>query len=369
MRIEKIETIPIEIPLKRVFGGSKYSVPSRCTVITRVHTSDGLVSEVYNGDNRNHGPEICKIVEEELAPLVVGEDAMAVERVWQKMFSIAHTIRDRKLVMEAIACVDTALWDIAGKALGTSVCALFGGFRDSLPIISIGGYYEDGVTLDHYRKEMQTLRDGGLAGCKFKVGGLTPEQDLERVRAARDGAGPDFLIAIDANRGWPVEDARRFARLVEPLDILWFEEPCHWYDDADGNAEVRRASTIPVTAGQSEITSHGVKRLIAAGGIDFCNLDASESGGPTEWRRAAGLCAVHGVRMAHHEEGHIALHMLAGVSHGSYVECFADPDRDPIWQSLFVNRAPIKDGMLSLPEGDGFAIQLDWDMVKKYRID
>ncbi len=369
MRIEKIETIPVVIPLKRVFGGSKYSVPSRCTVITRLHTDLGVVSEVYNGDNRRHGPEICKIIQNELAPLVIGEDAFAIERLWQKMFPIAHTVRDRKVAMEAIACVDTALWDVTGKALGVSVAALFGGFRDSLPIISIGGYYEDGVTLDHYRREMQMYRDRGMAGCKFKVGGLTPEKDLERVKAARDGAGPDFLIAVDANRGWPVEEARRFARMVEPLDILWFEEPCHWYDDAVGNAEVRQSSTIPITAGQSEITGHGVRRLIEAGGIDFCNLDASEAGGPTEWRRAAGLCALHGVRMAHHEEGQIALHMLAGVSHGTFVECFADPDRDPIWDGMFVNRQPVKNGMLTLPEGNGFAIQLDWDMVKKYRVD
>ena len=369
MRIEKIETIPIEIPLVRVFGGSKYSVPSRCTVVTQIHTDQGLVSEVYNGDNRTGGPAICKIIQEELAPLVLGEDARAIERLWQTMFPIAHLNRDRKLAMEAIACVDTALWDIAGKALGVNVCSLFGGARDRMPIISIGGYYEDGVTLDDYRREMEMLKSRGMAGCKFKVGGLTPEADLERVKAARDGAGPDFRIAIDANRGWSTEDAMRFARMVEPYDILWFEEPCHWYDDAVGNAEVRRATSIPITAGQSEITSHGVKRLIAAGGIDYCNLDASESGGPTEWRRAAGLCAVHGVKMAHHEEGQIALHMLAGVAHGSFVECFADPDRDPIWDGMYASRPPVKDGEIAVPTGPGFDIQLDWDMVKKYRID
>ena len=352
-----------------MFGGSKYSVPRRCTVVTRLHTSDGLVSEVYNGDNRHGGSEICEIVQDELAPLVIGEDAMAVERLWQKMFPIASLIRDRKLVMGAIACVDTALWDVVGKALGTRVSTLFGGYRDDLPIISIGGYYEDGITLDHYRREMEALKSRGMAGCKFKVGGLTPEEDLERVKAARDGAGPDFLIAIDANCGWPVEDARRFARLVEPYDILWFEEPCQWYDDAVGNAEVRRASTIPVTAGQSEISSHGVKRLIAAGGIDYCNLDASDSGGPTEWRRAAGLCAVHGVKMAHHEEAQIALHMLAGVPHGSYVECFADPERDPIWDKMYANRPKVENGKIAVPEAPGFGIELDWDMVNKYRID
>ena len=369
MRIEKIETIPVKIPLKRVFGGSQYSVPSRCTVITRLYTDDGVVSEVYNGDNRNHGPEICKIVQDELAPLVLGEDATAIERLWAKMFPIAHTVRDRKVAMEAIACVDTALWDVAGRSQGVSVSKLFGGCRDRMPIISIGGYYEDGVTLDDYRREMEMLKERGMAGCKFKVGGLTPEKDLERVKAARDGAGPDFLLAVDANRGWDIDDAVRFARMIEPLDIMWFEEPVHWYDDAAGNAAVRRVASIPVTTGQSEITGHGIRRMIEADAIDFCNLDASESGGPTEWRRVAGMCAVNNIKMAHHEEGQIALHMLAGVPHGTFVECFADPDRDPIWDGMFVNRQPVKDGEIAVPTGPGFDIQLDWDMVKKYRID
>ena len=369
MRIEKIETIPVVIPLTRVFGGSKYSVPTRATVVTRIHTEGGLVSEVYNGDDRSGGPEICKIIQEELAPLILGEDAMAVERIWAKMFTIAHLIRDRARVMEAIACVDTALWDLVGKALGTSVSKLFGGYRDRMPIISIGGYYEDGVTLDDYREEMETLKGLGLAGVKFKVGGLTLDEDFARVEAARDGAGPDFLIAIDANRGWATADAVRFARRVEPLDILWFEEPCHWYDDYPGNAEVRRATSIPIASGQSEVTGHGVKRLIAAGGIDFCNIDASHCGGPTEWRRIAGLCALHGVRMAMHEEGHLSMHLLSGIPHGTFVECFADPDRDPVWQAMYANRPAIENGEIAVPTAPGFGIELDWDMVKKYRVD
>ena len=127
----------------------------------------------------------------------------------------------------------------------------------TLPLISIGGYYVDGKTLADYGREMEMYRDAGMAGCKFKVGGLSPEEDAKRVAAARKGAGPDFTIAVDANRGWTAADAARFAKLIEPHDIAWFEEPCHWYDDAAMMAQVRQASRIPVTAGQSEITSQG----------------------------------------------------------------------------------------------------------------
>ena len=255
MRIDSIEAIPIEIPLKKNFGGSTYSVLTRCTVITRMRTDAGLVSEVYNGDNRASGREIARLIRETITPLVRGMNVFEGERIWEAMFALTHMSRDRKVLMEAIACVDCAVWDLVGKALGKRVSALLGGYRTRLPIISIGGYYVEGKTLADIGREMEAYRRAGMAGCKFKVGGLTPEEDARRVDAARSAAGADFVLAVDANRGWSADDAVRFARLVERYDIRWFEEPCHWYDDAALMARVRRATRIPVTAGQSEITS------------------------------------------------------------------------------------------------------------------
>ena len=215
---------------------------------------------------------------------------------------------------------------------------------------------------------MEAYRRAGMAGCKFKVGGLAPAQDAERVAAARKAAGADFLLACDANRGWNAEEAIDFVRRVEPLDIRWFEEPCHWYDDAALMARVRAQTRIPITAGQSEITSHGVRRLIGAGAVDIINYDASEGGGVTDWRCAAALAATAGLAMAHHEESQIAQHLIAAVPHGTCVECFADPERDPVWQSMWVNRPPIKDGMMPVATGPGFGLELDEKMIAKYRV-
>ena len=368
MKIASIEAIAISIPLKKNFGGSTYSVLKRCTVITRMRTDEGLASEVYNGDNREHGPEIVRLIREQLAPRVAGMDVLEVERAWQAMFELTHASADRKLLLEAIACVDCALWDLVGKARGKPVRDLLGGNRERLPILSIGGYYREGKTLADIGREMEAYRDAGMGGCKFKVGGLAPEDDFKRVEAARRAAGPDFFLVVDANRGWNARDAIRFARLIEPLDIGWFEEPCHWYDDAALMAKVRQSTSIPVTAGQCEITSHGVRRLVDAGAVDFVNYDASEGGGVTDWRRAAEICRSAGARMAHHEESQISRQLLAGVPHGTWVECFADPDRDPVWQSVWVNRPPVKDGTLAVGADPGFGIVLDWKLVERFRI-
>ena len=326
MRIKSVEAIAIEIPLTKNFGGSTYHVLKRSTIVTRIQTESGLISEVYNGDNRQDGLEIVRIIHEELAPLLIGQDASRLEALWERMSTINKRTRDRKLVMEAIACCDTALWDIFGKSCNMSVNKLLGGYRDSLQIIT------------------------------------------KRVEAARAGGGDDFVLVVDANRGWNISDAIRFSHLIEHLNIEWFEEPCWWVDDVSMMARVRQATRIPINAGQSEYTGYAVKRLLDAGAVDFVNFDASESGGITEWRRAAGMCALHHVRMAHHEEPQIATHMLTGIPNGSYVECFANPERDPLWDRFILNRAPIKDGWIQTPQGPGFDLVLDQKMIQKYRI-
>jgi len=368
MKLQSVETIAIDIPLPQNFGGSTYNVLKRSTVITRLRTKDGLTSNVYNGDNREHAGEIARLIRDALFPLAKGMSIFEYERIWEKMFELTIAQGDRKTLMEAISAMDCAIWDLIGRSVGKSVRELLGGYRDTLPIISIGGYYMPGKKLADFGKEVESYRKAGMAGCKFKVGGLTPEEDARRVAVARNAVGKDFMLCVDANRGWSAQDAIRFARLIEPLDIAWFEEPCHWYDDAAMMARVRKSIRIPVTAGQSEITNQGVRRLLDAGAVDYVNYDVSEGGGVTDWRRAAALCATAGVRMAHHEEAQISSQLLAAVPHGTYAECFAHPDRDPIWQRMWINRPQAKNGMITVSSAPGFGIELDEKMVSKYRV-
>ncbi|MFV0294564.1 MAG: mandelate racemase/muconate lactonizing enzyme family protein [Hyphomicrobiaceae bacterium] len=368
MRIHSIEAIAIDIPLKQNFGGSTYSVLKRSTVVTRLRTEGGLVSQIYNGDNREDGLAICRLIHDQLAPAIKGLDVFQSERIWQRLFAFANAQGNRKVLLEAISCIDCAVWDVIGKAVGRPVCDLIGGYRSELPIISIGGYYMEGKTLADIGTEMEMYRDAGMAGAKFKVGGLTPEEDARRVEAARKAVGADFMLCVDANRGWTAEEAIRFARLIEPLDIAWFEEPCHWYDDAAQMARVRRAITIPVNAGQCEITSHGVRRLLDADAVDYINVDVSECGGVTDWRRSATMCWTAGIKMAHHEDSQIAQHLIAAVPHGTCIECFAHPDRDPVWRERWLNRPQPRNGMVPVTKGPGFGLELDNALIQKYRV-
>jgi D-arabinonate dehydratase len=368
LTIERIECVPLKMPLPRTFRGSSYFMTHRCTIITRVYTSEGIVGEIYNGDEFETQGEVVKIILDEIRPLLVGRDAFNIEGCWQAMLKPSFNIlRDRKLAMCAIACVDSALWDAVGKALNVPLYKLWGGYTDRLPSICIAGYYEEGKTLADFGREMESIRAAGHAGCKFKVGGRSPKEDAERVRVARQAAGDDFILIVDANQGWPLRDAVAFSRLAADLDIRWFEEPVRWYNDRLDMAAARAQTRIPIAAGQSEISKLGCRDLMMAGAIDVCNFDASWGGGPTEWRRVAALAAAFTVEMAHHEEPQIATHLLASIPHGTYLETF-HPDRDPLFPRIVANRSPFKDGWYQLPEGPGFGIELDRAAIERYKV-
>ena len=364
LRIERIETIPIRVPLARVYRGSHYQMTHRSTIVTRVHAG-GLVGEAYAGDEDAGLLEIDAIVSEEIAPALAGEDAMAIERCWELARPATFDIlRDRRLGLVASAGVDAAIWDLVGKALGEPLWRLWGGYRRKLPMIAIGGYYDMPVSIGD---EVEDLRSRGLAGLKFKVGGRAPEDDAVRFRAARAAAGPDFILAADANQGWSREEAIRFARLVEDCDLHWLEEPCRWANDRRAMRDVRMMAGVRVCAGQSEFSAGGCRDLMVEGAIDVCNFDASWSGGPTEWRRVAAMARAFDVSMGHHEEPQVAAHLLASIPHGTFVECF-HPDRDPIWWNLVANRPPLVDGRIQLTAAAGLGWELDPEYIDRYRV-
>jgi D-arabinonate dehydratase len=368
MKITKIETIPIQMPLPRTFRGSHYYMTHRCTIITRVYTDEGVVGECYNGDEFETQGEVLRIINEEIAPRVIGLDLFGTEKIWQACLDPTYNIlRDRKLATNAQACVDSAVLDAWGKALGQPLYKLWGGYRDSLPVVAIAGYYEDGKTLADFGREMEELKSRGLGGCKFKVGGRSPEEDAERVRTARNAAGPDFILTVDANQGYTQRDAIRFGQLVADCGIRWFEEPCRWYNDRSSMALVRAVTGIPVAAGQSEYHRGGCRDLFLDRAVDVCNFDASWSGGPTEWRRVAAMAMAFEVEMGHHEEPQISAHLLASIPHGTMVEVF-HPDRDPLFYELVANRNPFEEGRYRVPSGPGWGLELDERTIARYRV-
>jgi L-alanine-DL-glutamate epimerase-like enolase superfamily enzyme len=364
--IKDIETVPVLAPLAKLFQGSHYRMTNRATLVTRIKTADGIIGEAYVGDEDKSLLEIERIVHEEIKPNLIGLDALRVEECWEKAFPVTFDIlRDRRLGLVALAGVDTAIWDAVGKALGQPLWRLWGGYRNRLPMYAIGGYY--GEPLGTIQDEIGFYKETGLAGVKFKVGGASPVEDAKRVRLAREAAGPDFAIAIDANQGYTVVQALEFCRLVQDLDIAWFEEPVRWENDRRSLRDVRMRGGIPVCAGQSEVSPAGCRDLMEIGSIDICNFDSSWSGGPTVWFRTAAVAQTYDVLVGHHEEPQVSTHLLASQPHGTVAECF-HPDRDPFWWNMISNRPPLINGELTLSNSPGLGWELNTDYIDQYRL-
>lgn len=366
LTITRIETIPMVAPLAREFRGSHYHMTHRATIVTRIHTDAGIIGEAYTGDEHETMFDIDRIIHEELAPMLIGQDAMAIERLWDSGYKVTFDIlRDRRLGLVALAAVNTAIWDAVGKALKTPLWKLWGGYRNELPMIAIGGYY--GEPLGSIADEMHNYQELGLAGVKFKVGGLSAAEDAARITAAREAAGDDFIICIDANQGYKPAVAVDLSRRIADLNIRWFEEPVEWHNDKRSMRDVRYQGSVPVCAGQTEFSASGCRDLMETGAIDVCNFDSSWSGGPTAWLRTAAIATSYDVQMGHHEEPQVSTHLLASQPHGTLAECF-HPDRDPFWWNMITNRPELNNGTLTLSDRPGLGWDLNWDYIDQYRV-
>lgn len=365
LTIREIEIIPIRVPLRQVYRGSYYQMTHRATILARLHTEEGVVGEAFVGDEDHINKEIDHVIRNEITPRLLGADAFATECCWELARPATFDIlRDRRIGLVACAAVDTAIWDTVGKALGQPLWRLWGGYRNTVPVIWTGGYYNTDLTIP---AEMAAAREAGVAGMKFKVGGRSAEEDAKRFIEARKAAGDDFVLIADANQGYTPDQAVRFARLVEDYNLFYFEEPCRWHNDRRAMRDVRYRSGARLCAGQSELSAGGCRDLMVESAIDFCNFDGSWSGGPTEWRRVAAMALSFDVKMCHHEEAHIGGHLLASIPHGTFADTMP-ADRDPIWNNMIANRPDVIEGHITLPELPGLGWELDKDFIEKYRI-
>ena len=367
MKIRDISVRLVSVPLSRVFRGGTYQIEKRCTVIVNVETDEGITGEIYSGDEKTMDRQIRDLIMGPFREVLIGEDPFAVERIWARLFDMTPVLGDKSVAMRAVSAVDLALWDVIGKALNTPLYKLLGGSKTEVPIIGYA-YYADDETPEIIAGMVAEQHAAGYAGTKLKVGAASVDYEIDRVKAIRKVVGDDFILACDANQAWTPQQAITFANGVEDQGIAWFEEPVRWHNDRDGMAQVRQATSIPVTAGQSEFSGHGCFELMKAGAVDYLNVDATIAGGITEWKRTAATAHYFGVGMVHHEEPQVSISLLCGVPHSFCAELFPDPVRDPVWHEMFVGHPEPRNGMISPPEGPGLGINIDQDFVAKYEV-
>ena len=368
-RITRIETIPLKVKLARAATGSTLKLTHRCTILTRIHTDAGVLGECFNGNDDALQADIINMIQDEMAPLLIGHRVCAIDDAWALTRRASEPfIRDRRVALRAQACIDSAIHDAIGKLANLPLHILWGGARQTVPVVALGGYYRETGDLEGLAEEVMELKAFGIHGMKLKLGGKTPAEDAKRAEVVRRTGGDDFILGCDANQGWTLAQALDFTQRTRDLKLDWFEEPCKWENDRADMALVRSLSGVPIAAGQSELSRFGCRDLMNAQAIDICNFDASWGGGPTEWRRVAMLAMAYNVTVMQHLEPQIGLMLSAGVSNGRFAEVML-PWRDPFFYKLIGNQPerPFKNGLYELPKGPGWGMVIDTDYLESVR--
>ena len=356
---------------KRPHWVSLFKVPSANELLVRVKTDDGVEGFGLATSYTDISP-ITNVVKSGIADEIVGMDALAPEPIYQKLFGLTSTRIatekhwGREALIRISSAIDLACWDIVGKTAGLPLYRLFGGYRNKVPCYVTCAYYRDGKDNVELRDEIQMLVDQGHRGFKGKVGGLSLAEDIERMEIVRDVIGPERELMIDVNRAWDLKTAIEGAKRLEALKPVWLEEPVRWTDDRRELKLLAQRTTIPLSGGESEITSYGCRAMLEEQAIQILQFDCTMFGGYTEGRKLAALCELNHVDVAPHHDCFIHAPLVAATPAGRIVESFTDPERDPLQAELFENPPHIADGWLTLNEDPGIGLTLSETAVTKF---
>lgn len=370
--IEKIEFYVLSAPAEtRPHWVSLFKVPSANELLVRITSSDGVEGFGLGTSYTDISP-ITKVIKDGLADQIMGMDPLAPEQVYQKLFALtasryaAERSWSREALIRISSAVDLACWDIVGKTAGMPLYRLFGGHRNQVPCYVTCAYYRDGKDNAELRDEIQMLVDQGHQGFKGKVGGLSLKEDIARMEIVRDVIGPDRNLMVDVNRAWDLKTAIEGARLLEDLDPTWLEEPVQWVDDRRDLKLLSLRTPIPLSGGESEITSYGCRSMLEEQAIQILQFDCTMFGGFTEGRKLAALCELNHVDVAPHHDCFIHAPLVASTPAGRIVESFTDPERDPLQAELYENPPHMADGWLTLNEDAGIGLTLSEVAVEKF---
>lgn len=386
MKIIRISADWLHVPIstERQHRSDFGAVDSFDSALVRIETEDGVTgfgeAKAQVGSVANC-QALCSLIEAELGPVLVGQDARDISRLWDVMYngSRAHyaiqrghvfpIMGRRGITLAAISGVDIALWDLLGKSLGVPVWRLLGGRRqERMPAYASGGW----APADKIAAELQGFIDrGNFSAVKMRVGAGdgTLAHSIARVRAAREGLGPSIGIMCDAHGTWTAAEAKRFCRAVADCHIDWLEEPVT-ADDKTGLADVRAATDIPIATGESEFTRFAFRDLALLRAADIFQPDPSIAGGITELMRIEALASAHQIRFAPHMWGGAltfaaGMHVAAVASSGFILEYSLGAN--PLLHELAVEDFAVVDGMVEIPERPGLGVSIDEDFVARYR--
>ncbi|NND50743.1 MAG: mandelate racemase/muconate lactonizing enzyme family protein [Rhizobiales bacterium] len=365
MKITRIEAtrhvVHNEVPLIE----RKLTWPS---IFVRVETDAGLTGIALTGGGiQPHAAQ--EIIHREIAPLLIGEDPLAHERLWHRCFYKLNPRYQTGAFSHAISLVDVALWDIKGKHFGEPVWRLIGGSDPTVPAYITFGLHE--YDREQLVEAAKLWRDQGHDKLKLVVGAdrdaVNVAEDATRVRLVREALGDDAEIMIDANYKLPFHAALELCKRVEPYHLTWFEEPVYGNDPLL-LADLRRKTSVPIAAGQNEGSKWRHREFMLNQSVDFVQPNVVYVGGFTEALKVAGMAQAFNLPLANGGGWpHLNGHLMAGMDNGIRVEFHL-----LMWRAsnqLFANAVQPQAGTVTMPDLPGLGLEPNEDALSDSLVD
>jgi len=368
-RIESVSVCVARVPLGNPVTFSTRTVQAREYCLVRVRSVDGVEGVGYCYAVNTSGKLLAVAVADLLAPIVVGEESLRVEGLWQAMYQEALLQGRAGAVLRALSAIDTAIWDLNARTAGLPLYRYLGAtVDDRVPAYASGGYYWPGKTNDKLADEMATHVANGFNVVKMKTGRLSPAEEEARLAAVREAIGPNVRLALDANNAWrDLPTALEYVKRFERYEPYWIEEPFS-PDDIDNHARLAKATHVTVATGEIEAGRWRFKELLTREATTLLQTDATVCGGVTEWRRITATAASFGVSVAPHAWHDVHVHLVASAPNATYVEFMPDAHIVNFRELIDTQIAADKQGHLLLPQTPGLGFRFSDDAIARFGV-
>ena len=335
----------------------------RPIVFVRVDTDEGITGYGLTGGIQRFG--VRELINKELGPLLKNRNPLETENLWNLMY-LTHNPRSQTGVWSsAVSALDIALWDIKGKHYKEPVWRLLGGARKQVPAYITFGLLE--FDRDQLVAMAKNFVHQGQDKLKLVVAindAQDPVEDAARVKAVREAVGDNVQLMMDANYLFSFSNALDLAKRVEPFRITWFEEPVYG-NDALLLADLRRKTTIPISAGQNEGSKFRHRELLLHGSVDILQPNVCYVGGYTEGAKVAAMAQAFNIPIAngggwpHHN-----MHLQGAMANGWRVEYHYLMWR--VGETIYKNPPGPEKGWVTLPETPGLGLEPNEEALAEY---
>ncbi len=360
MKIKRVRSEIVRLPGDEpLANGTVAPGTTRDLVCVKITTSDGIegIGVSFFGAAMTNA---LKQAVDDLGALIVGDDPRLTERIASKLREAASSCGPGGVFSLALSAIDTALWDIKGKALSQPVAQLLGGFRDKVPAYASGALMR-GQSLKEVEKCARTLVERGWTSMKTQLalpGKTSPEIEINRIKVIREAIGPDIQLMCDINQRWNVYQAIEIGKRIEDYNLHWLEDVTTC-DDYDGLARVTHALKTPVAGGEYVYGIAPFRQMLEARSVDIVMIDLIRAGGITQWMKIAGMAEAFNMPVVSHLIPEVHVHLIAAIPNGEIVEYM------PWTKELFDNPPLPEKGWMTVPSAPGLGLSFKKDINAK----